>query len=166
MKAHVRFFYLFVGKMMFHSYLFVSNACDMILRKSFHDILCSFYAWTQIVVEVSLIKIDYCFINILSNYDIKCVEENNGRKGWWLMQNYSSCLTLWEINVCWAMKIEKFELHDDPMMETVTTKKRDWGFMGKWHHDGYNSLKIVMLHLRWIFYVIFMTMVNGCVGSL
>lgn len=52
----------------------------MMLKKTLHDIMLMFYACTQIDVEVSLIKIDYWFINILSNHDIKCVDVKNGRK--------------------------------------------------------------------------------------
>ena len=35
-------------------------------------------------VEVSQIEIDYWFINILSNHDIKSDDYNNGRKEGWL----------------------------------------------------------------------------------
>ena len=52
----------------------------MMLKKAFHVNLFMVYTYIQIVVEVSQIKIDYWFINILSNHDIKYGDENNGRK--------------------------------------------------------------------------------------
>lgn len=68
--------------MAFDSDLCVTNACTMMLKKTFSDILFMFYAYTRIDVEVSLIKVNYWLINILSNRDIKCVNDNNGRKRW------------------------------------------------------------------------------------
>lgn len=70
---------------MFDSDLFVTNACAMMLRKIFHYILFMFYAFTQIDVEVSLTNIAYWFINILSNHDIKCADDDNDMKEWRLV---------------------------------------------------------------------------------
>ena len=67
-------------KMMLDSDLFVTNACEMMLKKAFHVKLVMFYTYRQIFVEVSEIEIDYWFINILSNHDIKCVDDRNGMK--------------------------------------------------------------------------------------
>ena len=50
------------------------------LKNEFHDILFMIYNCIQIFVEVSQIKIDYWIINILSNHDIKCFDDNNDRK--------------------------------------------------------------------------------------
>ena len=60
--------------------LFVTNACEMMLKKEFRVNLVMFYTFIQIFVEVSQIEIDYWFINILSNHDIKCADDRNGRK--------------------------------------------------------------------------------------
>ena len=62
--------------------LFVTNACEMMLNEAFHVKFVMFYTCIQIVVEGSQLKIDYWFINILSNHDIKCGADNNGTKGW------------------------------------------------------------------------------------
>ena len=66
--------------MMLDSDLFVTNASEMMLNKAFHIKLVMFYTCIQIFVEVSQIEIDYWFINILSNHDIKCDDDINGRK--------------------------------------------------------------------------------------
>lgn len=60
--------------------MFVTNACVVMLKKEFHEILFMFYACTRIDVEMSLINIDYWLTNILSNRDIKCADDNNGNK--------------------------------------------------------------------------------------
>ena len=65
---------------MFDSDLFVTNACEMMLNKEINVNVVMFYTCIQIFVEVSQIEIDYRFINILSNQDIKCVDDSNGRK--------------------------------------------------------------------------------------
>lgn len=57
--------------MTLESGMLVTNACAMMLKKTFHEILCMFYVCTQVDVEVSLTKINYWLINILSNHDIK-----------------------------------------------------------------------------------------------
>ena len=69
-----------VRKMMLDSDLFVTNACKMMLKKALHVNFVMFYTCIQIFVEVSQIEIDYWFINILSNHDIKCVDDRNGMK--------------------------------------------------------------------------------------
>ena len=66
--------------MMLDSDLFVTNACEMMLKKAFHVNLVMFSTCIQIFVEVSQIEIDHWFINILSNHDIKCADDGNGRK--------------------------------------------------------------------------------------
>ena len=60
--------------------LFVTNACEMMLNTETNVNVVMFYTCIQIFVEVSQIEIDYWFINILSNHDIKCDDDRNGRK--------------------------------------------------------------------------------------
>ena len=66
--------------MMLGSDLFATNAYEMMLNKAFRANLVMFYTCIEIFVEVSQIEIDYWFINILSNHDIKCADDRNGRK--------------------------------------------------------------------------------------
>ena len=60
--------------------LFVTNACEMMLNKETNVNVVMLYTCIQIFVEASQIEIDYQFINILSNHDIKCADDKNGRK--------------------------------------------------------------------------------------
>ena len=71
---------MFVRKKMLDSDLFVTNACEMMLNKETNVNEVMFYTYIQIFVKVSQIEIDYWFINILSNHDIKCADDRNGRK--------------------------------------------------------------------------------------
>ena len=71
---------MFFRKRMLDSDLFVTNACEMMLNKETNVNVVMFYKCIQIFVEVSQIEIDYWFINILSNHDIKCADDRNGRK--------------------------------------------------------------------------------------
>ena len=68
---------MFVRKRMLDSDLFVTNACEMMLNKETNVVM--FYTCIQIFAEVSQIEIDYWFINILSNHDIKSADDSNGR---------------------------------------------------------------------------------------
>ena len=52
----------------------------MMLNKETNVNVVMFYKCIEIFVEVSQIEINYWFINILSNHDIKCAHENNGMK--------------------------------------------------------------------------------------
>ena len=67
--------------MMLDSDLFVTSACEMMLKKAFHVNLFMFYTYLEIVVEVSQINIDYWFINIVANHDLNCDDNKNNRKG-------------------------------------------------------------------------------------
>ena len=58
----------------------VTNACEMMLNKETNLNVVMFYKCIQIFVEVSQIEIDYWFITILSNHDIKYSDDSNGRK--------------------------------------------------------------------------------------
>ena len=65
---------------MLDSDLFVTNTCEMMLNNEINVKVVMFYTCIQIFVEVSQIEIDYQFINILSNHDIECADDKNGRK--------------------------------------------------------------------------------------
>ena len=71
---------MFFRKRILDSDLFVTNACEMMLNKETNVSVVMFYTCIQIFVEVSQIEIDYWFINILSNHDIKCADNINGTK--------------------------------------------------------------------------------------
>ena len=71
---------MFVRKRMLDRDLFVTNACEMMLNNETKVNVVMFDTCIQIFVEVSQIEIDYWFINILSNHDIKCANDSNGRK--------------------------------------------------------------------------------------
>lgn len=77
---HSRLCERFDGKMTLDSDLLVTNACAMMLKNTFYDVLFIFCVCPQIDVEVSLIKIDYWFTNNFSNHDIKCGNDSNGMK--------------------------------------------------------------------------------------
>ena len=65
------------------------------LNKAFHVNLVMFYTCIQIFFEVSQIEIDYWFINILSNHDIKCVDDMVGKKD--DLRKIFFKFTLWKI---------------------------------------------------------------------